>query len=118
MHTASIVLNIAADKAGEFERGFQEYELPTHHDLYERGLLVMSLLARVSDISTQPVDGAVQYLVTATFHSMEGHHAHDSDPRFKKWNRKADAYQIEGPFVFGGDTVAVVGPSATKKAKK
>ena len=119
MHTASIVLNIAADKADEFERGFQEYELPTHHDLYERGLLVMSLLARVNDISTQPVEGAVQYLVTAVFHSMEGHSAHDADPRFKKWNRKADAYQVEGPFVFGGDTIVAVGPGAprTKRAK-
>jgi hypothetical protein len=115
MHTASIVLNIAADKADEFQAGFKEYELPTHHDLYERGLLVMSLLARISDISTQPVDGAVQYLVTAIFHSMEGHTAHDSDPRFKKWNRTADAYQVEGPFVFGGDTIAVVGPPQAKR---
>src|SRR6266542_3492181 len=93
MHTASIVLNIAADKADEFERGFQEFELPTHRDLYQRGLLVMSLLARITDISTQPVDGAVQYLVTAVFHSMEGHNAHDEDPRFKKWDKMADAYQ-------------------------
>jgi len=39
MHCASIVLNIAADKAADFERGFREHELPTHRDLYERGLL-------------------------------------------------------------------------------
>ena len=110
MHTASIVLNIAADKTDEFERGFKEYELPTHRDLYERGLLVMSLLARVEDIATQPVEGAVQYLVIAVFRDHEGHTAHDNDPRFKKWNKKADAYQIEGPIVFGGDTIVTVGP--------
>ncbi len=110
MHTASIVLNIAADKADEFERGFKEYELPTHRDLHERGLLVMSLLARITDISTQRVDGAVQYLVTAVFEGIEGHNAHDEDPRFKKWNKIADAYQVEGPFVFGGDTIVTTGP--------
>jgi hypothetical protein len=110
MHTASIVLNIAEDKADEFERGFREYELPTHHDLYERGLLVMSLLARVDDIATQPVEGARQYLVIAVFNGMEGHTAHDNDPRFRKWNKMADAYQIESPIVFGGNTIEVVGP--------
>ena len=110
MHTASIVLNIAADKADEFERGFKEYELPTHRDLYERGLLVMSLLARVDDIATQPVEGAQQYLVIAVFKDHEGHTAHDNDPRFKKWNKMADAYQIEGPIVFGGNTIVTVGP--------
>ena len=110
MHTASIVLNIAADKAAEFERGFKEYELPTHRDLYERGLLVMSVLARVDDIATQPVEGATQYLVIAVFKDHEGHTAHDNDPRFKAWNTKADAYQIEGPIVFGGNTIVNVGP--------
>ena len=44
MHCASIVLNIAADKAEEFERGFREHGLPTHRDLHERGLLVVSTL--------------------------------------------------------------------------
>ena len=112
MHTASIVLNIAKDKADEFEAGFKEFELPTHKDLYDRGLLVMSLLARITDISTQPVEGAVQYLVIAVFKGREGHDAHDDDPRFAKWNKKADRYQIEGPFVFGGDTVVTMGPAS------
>lgn len=112
MHAASIVLNIAADKADEFERGFMEYELPTHHELYARGLLVMSFLARVSDISTEPVEGAVQYLVVAAFRDHEGHTRHDNDPRFKAWNKKADAYQARGPFVFGGDTIVNVGPAS------
>jgi quinol monooxygenase YgiN len=110
MHTASIVLNIAADKTEEFERGFSEYELPTHHDLYARGLLVMSLLARVDDISNNPVEGAVQYLVVAVFRGHEGHTEHDNDPRFKAWNKKADAYQVQVPYVFGGDTIVTVGP--------
>ncbi len=110
MHCASIVLNIAKDKAEEFERGFREHELPTHRDLYERGLLVMSALTRVDHISTNPVEGAVQYLVIAIFQGDEGHTAHDSDPRFKAWNEMADAYQVQGPFVFGGDSVVTQGP--------
>jgi len=110
MHCASIVLNIAQEKAAEFEAGFREYELPTHRDLYERGLLVMSLLARVDDISTNPVPGAVQYLVVAVFKDHEGHTAHDNDPRFEAWNEKADAYQVQQPFVFGGDTIVTIGP--------
>lgn len=110
MHTASIVLNIAQEKAAEFEAGFHEFELPTHKDLYERGLLVMSLLARVDDIATQPVEGAQQYLVIAVFKDHRGHSAHDSDPRFQAWNKKADAYQIESPIVFGGNTIVNVGP--------
>jgi len=110
MHCASIVLNIAADRAEEFERGFREYELPTHKDLYERGLLVYSSLSRATDISTHRVEGAVQYLVIAVFKSHEGHTAHDSDPRFKAWNEMADAYQVQDPFVFGGNSVVTTGP--------
>lgn len=110
MHCAAIVLNVAKDKAEEFERGFSEHELPTHIDLKERGLLVMSTLSRITDISTQRVEGAVQYLVIAIFHGYEGHSAHDSDPRFQAWNKMADAYQIREPFVFGGDSIVDVGP--------
>ena len=110
MHCASIVLNIAADKADEFERGFREHELPTHEDLFDRGLLVFSSLSRADEISTNRVEGAVQFLVIAVFKSDEGHTAHDEDPRFKAWNEMADAYQVQGPFVFGGNTVVTTGP--------
>ena len=110
MHCASIILNIAQDKADEFERAFQEHELPTHRDLYERGLLVMSTLSRCDDISTHRVEGAVQFLVMAIFHGMEGHTAHDNDPRFQAWNEMADAYQVQQPFVFGGNSVVNTGP--------
>jgi len=110
MHVASIVLNVAAEKAEEFERGFQQYELPTHRDLYARGLLAFSSLSRADHISTNRVEGAVQYLIVAAFHSGEGHTAHDNDPRFQAWNEMADAYQISGPFVFGGDTIVTTGP--------
>jgi len=110
MHAAAIVLNVARERAEEFERGFREHELPTHVDLHERGLMVMSVVARADHISTNRVEGAIQYLVIAIFHGDEGHTAHDNDPRFKEWNEMADAFQIQGPFVFGGDTIFNTGP--------
>ena len=45
----------------------------------------------------------------AQFKDASGHHAHDSDPRFERWNEMADAYQPEEPFVFGGDSLYEVG---------
>jgi hypothetical protein len=84
-------------------------EAPLWQDLHGRGVLTMATLTRL-DISTRAVEGAVQYLVVAIFASDEGHHLHDHDPRFEAWNQRADAYQVEGPFVFGGDTVVSVGP--------
>jgi len=109
MQTVGIVLNVGADQAAEFERGFREQEAPIWADLHARGLLVMATLSKL-DISTMTVDGAVQYLVVAIFATDEGHHAHDADPRFEAWNRRADTFQIAAPYVFGGDTIVNQGP--------
>ena len=57
------------------------------------------------DISTVKVEGSIQYLVACIFEDDEGHHAHDNHPRFAEWNKRADAYQVGEPFVFGGDTI-------------
>ena len=108
MHTVSIVLNIADDKAGEFERAFQEHEVPIWNDLHARGILLRASLSPLA-ISTKEVDGVKQYLVLAQFKEFAGHHAHDEDPRFKRWNEMADQYQPEEPFVFGGDSLYEVG---------
>jgi hypothetical protein len=110
VQTVGIVLNVGADQAEEFERGFREQEAPIWADLHARGLLVMATLSRL-DITTMGVDGAVQFLVVAIFATDEGHHAHDSDPCFEAWNKRADAYQIAQPYVFGGDTIVNVGAS-------
>jgi hypothetical protein len=109
MQTIGIVLNIAADRTDDFERGFREMEGPIWDDLHSRGILRMATLSRL-DISTEGRDGVVQYLVVAIFATEEGHHIHDSDPRFEAWNARADEFQPIGPFVFGGDTVVSVGP--------
>lgn len=109
MQTVGIVLNVDKNRTDEFEEGFRDQEAPIWADLHGRGLLTIATLNRL-DITTKPVDGAVQYLVVAIFASDEGHHVHDSDPRFDAWNKRADEFQIEEPFVFGGDTVVHQGP--------
>jgi heme-degrading monooxygenase HmoA len=109
MQTIGIVLNVGKDQTDEFERGFREMEAPIWDDLHARGLLTMATLTRV-DISTMKVEGAAQYLVVAIFATDEGHHAHDQDPRFDVWNKRADAYQTAEPYVFGGDTIVNAGP--------
>jgi heme-degrading monooxygenase HmoA len=109
MQTVGIVLNVGAAQAEEFEEGFRSQEAPIWADLHDRGLLVMATLSKL-DITTKKVDGAQQYLVVAIFATDEGHHAHDQDPRFEAWNKRADTYQIAQPFVFGGDTIVNVGP--------
>ena len=109
MQTVGIVLNIRDADTESFETGFRAMEAPVWRDLHRRGLLIMATLNRL-DISTRRVEGAVQYLVVAVFATDEGHHAHDSDPRFEAWNERADAFQMGEPFVFGGDTVVHVGP--------
>jgi quinol monooxygenase YgiN len=109
MQTIGIVLNVSKDHSEEFERGFRSQEAPIWADLHARGLLVMATLTRL-DISTKKVADAAQFLVVAIFATDEGHHAHDSDPRFEAWNQQADAYQIDEPYVFGGATIVNVGP--------
>lgn len=104
METVTVVLSVGHDRTEAFEAGFRDHEIPVWQDLHRRGLLLHATLNRM-DISTNPVEGATQYLVVAIFATGEGHHAHDSHPGFKAWNEMADAYQVGDPLAFGGETV-------------
>jgi hypothetical protein len=104
METVTVVLSVGEDRVDEFESGFRTHELPVWQDLETRGLLASASLNRL-DISSNPVRGAVQYLVVAVFHTGEGHHAHDDHPGFKAWNEIADTYQVGDAMAFGGETV-------------
>lgn len=108
MEAAAIVLSVDRDQTEDFEKGFREHELPTWQDFFARGILVSACLQRM-DISSQPRAGAQQYLVVAVFATDEGHHLHDSDPRFQEWNRMADAYQVGPAMAFGGETILSMG---------
>jgi len=113
METVAVVLSVGQDRVDEFETGFREHEVPVWRDLEQRGLLVDATLNRL-DISSNPVDGATQYLVVAVFSSGEGHHAHDGHPGFQAWNAIADTYQVGGALAFGGETVVHLGAEAAR----
>ena len=108
MQTVSIVLSVGVDQGEAFEAGFRRHELPVWQDLQGRGVLVAATLSRL-DISSRPVESAVQYLVVAIFAGDEGHEEHDSHPGFRAWDKMADAYQVATPLAFGGDTVIELG---------
>jgi hypothetical protein len=104
METVAVVLSVGREHQETFERGFREHELKVWQDLHGRGVLARATLSRL-DISTRPVEDAVQYLVVAIFETGEGHHLHDDHPGFKAWNKIADTYQIAGAEAFGGETI-------------
>jgi hypothetical protein len=104
VETIAIVLSVGKDQVDAFEEGFRTHEVPVWADLERRGLLANASLSRL-DISSRSVEGAVQYLVVAVFHTGEGHHAHDSHPGFEAWNKLADTYQVADALAFGGETI-------------
>jgi hypothetical protein len=108
METVAIVLSVGRDRADEFEAGFRTHEVPGWEDLRARGLLARATLNRL-DISSQPVEEAIQYLVTVSFTSGDGHHVHDDHLGFAAWNAIADAYQVGEPLAFGGETIVSLG---------
>jgi hypothetical protein len=104
METVTVVLSVGEDQVEAFEQGFRQQELPIWQDFLDRGILVRASLSRL-DISSRPVEKATQYLVVAVFATGEGHHLHDQDPRFHAWNEAADAFQVDEPLAFGGETI-------------
>jgi hypothetical protein len=102
--TNAIVIRIRKDQAAEFERLFEAEELTVWDDLAARGVLLRASLTRVGFGSEESEDYRC-YLIIAEFPSMAGHSAHDDDPRFKAFLKKARAFQPEGPSVWGGRTL-------------
>lgn len=108
MEAVGIVLNIGNDHVEEFESGFRQHELPIWEDFVGRGIMLHASLTKM-DISTTPVEGAVQYLISVVFADEEGHHLHDSDPRFQAWDDIAEAFQVAPPIVTGGGIITSAG---------
>jgi hypothetical protein len=104
VETIAVVLSVGKEQREAFERGFAEHELAVWQDLLSRGSLLRATLSRL-DISSQPVDGAIQYLVVAVFATGAGHEQHDEHPGFKAWNKLADTYQVGPALAFGGETI-------------
>ena len=108
METVGIVLNVGRDHMEDFERGFRQHELPIWDDYVSRGIMLHASLTKM-EVSTQRVEGAVQYLISVAFADSEGHHIHDDDPRFQAWNEIADTFQVAPPIVTGGEVIVSAG---------
>jgi hypothetical protein len=100
----AIIVRIRADAAEEFERLFEEEELPIWDEFVSDGTFLKARLARVEYGSEDREDVAL-YLIYAEVPGMAEHSAHDRDPRFGAFLEKARELQPEGPSVFGGNVI-------------
>ena len=104
---AVLVIRVRAKQTEDYERLFAESELPRWRDYHQRGLFKNARIFR-SAFGSHQADGIADYVIVVETEG-EGHRAHDSDPGFKEFNRQADAFQPEEPFVFGGEPMFSVG---------
>ena len=100
----AIIVRIRADAAEEFERLFEEEELPIWDEFVSDGTFLKARLARVEYGSEEREDVAL-YLIYAEVPGMAEHSAHDRDPRFGAFLEKARELQPESPSVFGGNVI-------------
>jgi hypothetical protein len=106
--TNVIVLRIAKDKTKEFEALFEKEQYPNWHKHKNDGGFLAASLTRV-EFGSEEDDAKrgkyVNYVVVAKVRDMRAHSKHDSDPDFQAYDKKADAFQPEGPSVWGGTTL-------------
>jgi len=100
----AIIVRIRADAAEEFERLFEEEELPIWDEFVSDGTFLKARLARV-EYGSEDRDDVALYLIYAEVPGMAEHSAHDRDPRFGAFLEKARELQPEGPSVFGGNVI-------------
>jgi hypothetical protein len=103
-----IVIHVRADQAEEYERLFREEELPRWRNYHARGDFLSARFFRAG-FGTDERQDVVKYVIVVEVPSMAQHSAHDSDPDFQDFNRRADAFQPEDPLVYGGDLIHSVG---------
>lgn len=102
--TTAIILHIAKDKASQFEKLFEEEELPIWDDFTERGLFLEARLVRAV-VASEGREGVQDYILHIVAKDHDAHEQHDSDPRFKAFLEKAQKLQPSEPFVWFGHTV-------------
>jgi hypothetical protein len=101
------VIRIRKEQAGDYERLFEQDELPRWRDYQQRGVFRSARIFRSAFGSHEGGDVANYVIVVES--EEEGHHEHDNDPGFQAFNRQADVFQPEDPFVFGGEPLFSVG---------
>jgi hypothetical protein len=100
----AIIVRIRKEQQEEFERLFEQEELPIWDEFVSEGKFLKARLARI-EYGTEERDDVVLYLIYAEVPGMAEHGAHDEDPRFLAYLKKARALQPEPPWVFGGDVL-------------
>jgi len=103
-----IVIHIRRDQAGAYERLFADEELPRWREYHAAGTFLNARFYR-SEYGSDTRDEVLKYVIVVEMPGMAEHSAHDSDPGFKDFNRRADQLQPEPPLVFGGDLIHSVG---------
>ena len=106
--TNVIILRIAKEKAKEFEKLFEAEQLPNWKKFHAKKQFLAASLTRVeygSEEDDAKKGKYVNYVVVAQLTGMRAHTAHDNDPAFKAYDQKAEAFQPEGPSVYGGTTI-------------
>jgi hypothetical protein len=103
-----IVIHVRAKQAAEYEKLFVERQLPRWRDYHARGKFLSARFFR-SQFGSDDRRSVAKYVIVVEVPSMAEHHEHDSDPDFQEFDRLADAFQPEGPLVFGGDLIHSVG---------
>jgi hypothetical protein len=100
----AIIVRIRKEQQEEFERLFEQEELPIWDEFVSDGKFLKARLARI-EYGTEERDDVVLYLIYAEVPGMAEHGAHDEDPRFLAYLKKAREFQPEPPSVFGGEVV-------------
>ena len=104
---AVLVIRIRKEQAAEYERLFEQSELPRWRDYHQRGVFKSARIFRSAFGSDERTDVANYVIAVETV--GQGHHEHDSDPGFRAFNEQADTLQPEDPLVFGGEPLFSVG---------
>ena len=104
---AVLVIRIRKNQAAEYEKLFEQDELPRWRDYHQRGVFKSARIFR-SAFGTHESADIANYVI-AVESDGDGHHEHDSDLGFQSFNERADVFQPEEPFVFGGEPLFSVG---------
>lgn len=100
----AIILRVRVEQADEFERLFEQEEIPLWDEYTAAGKFLKARLARI-EYGTEERDDVALYLLYVEVPGMAEHTEHDRDPRFNAFLKKAQQFQPEGPSVFGGNVL-------------
>ena len=103
-----IVIHINADRAEEYEKAFEEDELPRWRQYHAEGKFLSGRFYR-SQFGSDDRQTVAKYVIVVEVPSMAEHSAHDADPDFQDFDARMDPLQPEPPLVYGGDLIHAVG---------